>query len=229
MNNKPVYLLAGGRGSGNAAIFKVVFREIFILNPVIAYVGAAHNDDKRFFKYMGDKITESGYCTLRHVVLASPKADIEKAKEIMRQADAIFMSGGDVELGIRVLESHKLFLFLRELYEQGKIFFGISAGSIMLAKEWVRWKDPNDDTTAEIFPCINIAPVLIDTHAEEDDWEELKVALKLGEGNIIGYGIPSGACLKVYPDRRVEALGGPIAQFAKRGTETIKLDYLAVK
>ena len=69
--------------------------------------------------------------------------------------------------------------FLVGLYKQGKPFFGISAGSIMLAQEWIRWRDPEDDTTAEIFPCLGIAPVICDTHGEEDGWEELQALIAL--------------------------------------------------
>lgn len=88
----------------------------------------------------------------------------------------------------------------------------------MLAKEWVRWIDPDDDSTAETFPCLGFAPIICDTHAENDDWEELKVAVKLNKENIKGYGILSGSCLKVYPDGQKEALGGAVAIYLKQGS-----------
>jgi peptidase E len=47
--------------------------------------------------------------------------------------------------------------FLRNQYRKGKPFFGISAGSIMLAKNWVRWSDPQVDSSAELFPCLGIS------------------------------------------------------------------------
>jgi len=227
MNNpKPVYLLAGGRCSSNKNIFKAVFKEISKPNPLIAYVGAANNDDKRFYRFMGDEITKAGNCTLNHALIASPKADLDKAQDILQRADAVFISGGDVDAGMQVLESGNILGLFRALYQEGKVFFGTSAGSIMLAKEWVRWNDPDDASTAELFPCLNIAPVICDTHAEEDDWEELKTALQFKEKNSIGYGIPSGACLKVYPDGHIVALGGAVAQYVKRGQKIIKLDDL---
>ena len=229
VNKKPVYLLAGGRGSDNAAIFRAVFKEISTPNPVIAYVGAANGDDTGFFKFMSSEIAKAEKCILKHAVLTQPKADIKKAREILEQADAVFMSGGDVEAGMGILESRGLISFFKELYRHGKFFFGSSAGSIMLAREWVRWKDPDNDATAEMFPCLSIAPVLIDTHAEEDDWEELKVAINLVGPSNTGYGIPKGACLKVYPDGHIEALGRPIAQFVTNGIKVTKLDIIANK
>ncbi len=63
--------------------------------------------------------------------------------------------------------------YLRELAEQGKPFIGLSAGSIMLARSWVRWPDSDEEGSAEVFPCLGVAPVYCDTHDEEAGWEEL--------------------------------------------------------
>ena len=116
-----------------------------------------------------------------------------------------------------ILKEKDMTGFLSGLYSQGKPFFGISAGSIMLAREWIRWRDPDDDATAEIFPCLGIAPVICDTHAEGDDWEELKALLALEKDGTEGYGIPSGTAIKVFPDGRVEALGGAVPRYLRRG------------
>ena len=47
------------------------------------------------------------------------------------------MSGGDVEAGMKVLEEKGLTEFFVELFKRGKLFFGASAGSIILARKWV--------------------------------------------------------------------------------------------
>jgi peptidase E len=225
-NPRPVYLLAGGRGSSSKTLLKAVFKEISKPNPLIAYVGAANNDDKKFYKFMGDEIAGAGDCRLIHAVLSSKKADPDKVRDILQQADAVFVSGGDVEAGMGILASKNMLDILQELYRGGKVFFGVSAGSIMLGREWVRWRNPDDDSTAELFPCIGMVPVICDTHAEGDNWEELKAALQLKEDKSRGYGIPSGACLKVCYDGRMEALGGPVVQYLKRGQKVIRSDDL---
>ena len=215
-NRKPLYLLAGGReGSTRSTnqILQEVFREIGKVSPSIAYVGVASDDNRIFYQFIADMIKNSGTCKVNRVLICSPKADLSKAKGTLESADAIFISGGDVEMGIQVLEEKNMAGFLQGLYKQGKLFFGASAGSITLAREWVRWKDPNDDSTAELFPCLGLAPIICDTHAEDDDWAELKMALKLSEDNVQGYGIPAKACLKVYPDGRIEALGDAITRY----------------
>jgi len=221
-NRQPLFLMAGGRGSSHQHILKSVYRAIGKAKPVIAYVGVANGDDRRFLAFIGTEIKSMGDCTLNPVWLASKKADLTKARELLTQADAIFMSGGDVEAGMQIVQDKGLKVFFQELADQGKLFFGASAGSIMLADQWVRWRDPDDDSTASLFDCMGLAPVICDTHAEDDDWVELKAAIQLKEDGALGYGIPSGACLIVNSSGGVEALGKPIVIYAQKSGMVVR-------
>jgi peptidase E len=226
-NQKPVFLMAGGRGSrgkGLDPVMQAIFKETGKSTPNIAYVGAASGDNWGFYLMIAGMLKHSGDCKVERVLIASKKPDLNKARTSLENADAIFMSGGDVEAGMKILEEKELIGFFQDLYKNGKLFFGASAGSIMLAKEWVRWRDPEDDSTAEMFQCLGLAPLICDTHAEEDDWVELKAALGLKEENSRGYGIPSGACLKVSPDNKLDAIGGPVFQFAHIDDKIVKLE-----
>jgi peptidase E len=216
--NKPVYLLAGGRGSSNSeSIIKQILRDIDRLSPIIAYVGVATQDDTDFYHRMSSMIRSAGDCKLVHALISPRNADLNKARDILKQADAVYVGGGDVEEGMTILHKKKLVDFFQELADQGKMYFGVSAGSIMLAREWVRWKNPDDNDTAELFPCLGIAPVICDTHGEADNWEELQAALSLKSAGSIGYGITSGTCLKITPDSNFVALGGPISRYIYDG------------
>jgi peptidase E len=223
--NKPVFLLAGGRGQRGASpdpLLQAVFKECGIPEPSVAYVGAANEDSSQFFGFITSAFKEAGAGKITHALTVPKKADLNKARDILEAADIIFISGGDVEAGMDVLREKELTSFFTGLASRGKPFFGLSAGTIMLAREWVRWRDPDDDSTAEIFPCLGIAPVVCDTHAEGDDWEELKALLKLEKDGTKGYGLPSGYGIKVFPDGRVEALGGAVAQYIRRGNQVKK-------
>ncbi len=224
---KPVYLLAGGRGQRRPTpdpLLQAVLREIGVPSPSIAYIGAASGDDRSFFGFITASFKEAGAGEIRHALIAPGNTDLKKAREILEAADIIFLSGGDVEAGMNVLRKKDMAGFLYGLYRQGKQFFGLSAGAIMLARQWVRWRDPEDDTTSELFPCLGIASVICDTHAEGDNWEELKALLALKENGIKGYGIPSGAAIKVSPDGRVEARGGAVPIYVRRGNMVNKAE-----
>lgn len=231
MSMKPVYLLAGGRSSVRRApdpLIQTVFRESGIASPTVAYVGVANGDDEGFLARIAGSFREAGAGRVRHAPISTENADLKETKKILKSADIVFISGGDVERGMLALEEKNMIGFIRQLYEEGKPFFGISAGSIMLAKEWVRWQDPNDDSSAELFRCLGFAPVICDTHSEADDWEELKAALKLQETDgVKGYGIVSGTAIKVFPDGKVESIGGVAHQYIRRSRKVERLPDIA--
>jgi peptidase E len=215
---KPVFLLAGGRPRGNDTtdqLIKAVLDESGKHSPSIAYTGTASGDDSNFFSRMAGMLKASGAGTITHAIIAPKNADLDKARNILQAADIIFVGGGDVDGGMRVLREKNMLGFFEGLYEQGKVFFGTSAGAIMLAKEWVRWSDPDDAGSAELFPCLNFAPVICDCHDEEGGWQELIAALELKEIDTIGYGLSSGTGIKVYPDGIVEALAEPVYRYMR--------------
>jgi peptidase E len=219
MNEKPVYLIAGspGRRRGSDPLFQAALRESGKPSPSVGYVGTASDDNVWFFRMIERELKNAGADSVNRAIITPRKADLGKARDILAAADIIFISGGDMERGMEVLREKGMVDFLVQLYREGKPFFGVSAGSIMLAKEWVRWRDPDDDSTAELFPCLGFAPVICDAHDEENDWQELKAALKLEKDNVIGYGIVSGAAIKVFPDGKAEAQGNAIPRYVRHG------------
>ncbi len=221
---KPVFLLAGGRPRGRDTtdlLIRSVLDESGKDSPAIAYTGTASGDDSTFFNRMAGMLKMSGAGIITHAVIAPEGADLDKARGILKAADIIFVGGGDVDGGMRVLNEKDMLGFLRGLFEQGKLFFGTSAGAIMLAKEWVRWTDPENTDSTELFPCLNFAPVICDCHDEEGGWQELIAALELKEIDTVGYGLSSGTGIKVYPDGNVEALAEPVHRYI-RGRDGVK-------
>ncbi|MCG7853499.1 MAG: Type 1 glutamine amidotransferase-like domain-containing protein, partial [Methanosarcinaceae archaeon] len=223
---KPVYLLAGGwsaNRSANDLLLRRAFSESGKKSPSVGYVGTANRDNEDFFIRLAGMLRENGAGEVRPALISPDGADISKAEYILRQSDIICISGGDVNMGIQKLEERGMVHFLVGLYQEGKPFFGLSAGSIMLADEWVRWRNPDDDATAEVFPCLGIAPVLCDTHDEEGGWAELKVLLMLGKDGATGYGIAAGTALMVFPDGGMEALGGAVQRYVSQGSQVRRM------
>ena len=216
---KPIHLMAGGdfrQPSGMIPRIKTILAETGKTHPTVAYIGTANDDNAAFFKFTAGIIKQAGSFSVSRVLLSGKKADVSRVRSLLDAADAVFISGGDVEKGIRTIQRYNLIPFLRSLYGSGKVFFGISAGSIMLGTHWVRWKNPNDDSYAELFECIGIAPVVCDTHAENDGWEELTAAVYLLKEGSRGYGIPTGGTLRLEPDGTLAALDTPVVCYEKK-------------
>src|SRR4030042_455365 len=107
---KPVYLFAGGRSGSRkkqGALLERMFREFGIASPSVAYSGAASGDDRSFFRFIAGELTDAGADKVVHAVIASPSADLHKARSIMEDADIVFISGGDVEAGMESLREKK--------------------------------------------------------------------------------------------------------------------------
>jgi len=204
---KPVFLIAGdpgNRGSKSDPLLRTVFDNCGVSSPSIAYIGAANHDDRGFLGWVTESFKKSGAGEVR---LAPTVRRFERRsfERTCQAADAVFVSGGDVEEGMNVVARRRLAPFFNELYRGGKLLFGVSAGSIMLARAWVRWKD-EEDSVGCLFPCLGIADVLCDVHGEKENWDELKALLRLSPAASVGYGIRAGSAIRVDPDSTVQAM-----------------------
>jgi len=212
-----IFLIAGGPQSKNTkAILAEVLKSSQKKTPNIAYIGTASNDNKEFFLMLSQILMDAGAGNVTLVPIVR-RFDPAKAKDILLASDIVFISGGDVDLGMKYLRKQDLIPSLRELYDRGKLFCGISAGAIMLCRNWMHWRDPDDDGTVELLDCLGFAPLLCDVHDEEDNWMEMKRLLGFFPQGTVGYGIPAEGALRVTPDGKITSLGSVPIRFVKKG------------
>jgi peptidase E len=223
-----LHLVGGGPGAVRAirAHFKAAIDELGMRRPLVAYVGVASDDNLGFEKMITTELVFTG-ARFKAARMASPKAPIALAKKTLHEADMIFISGGDVDQGMRLLDERGVLEDLRELCRAGKPMFGLSAGSVMLGREWVRFPD-DDDARAEIFECIGAVPFHIDAHSEDDDWSELRTLLALlhkrGDKAPIGYGLTGKGGISVRLEGKalkIDALGTDIPRLVVRGGKVV--------
>ena len=212
-----IFLIAGGpKSKNNKAILAEALESSNKKAPNVAYIGTASDDNKEFFLMLRQIIMAAGAGSVRLVPIVR-RFDLDKAKDILLASDVVLISGGDVDLGMKYLRKRNLIPFFRELYEGRKLFCGISAGAIMLCRNWMHWRDPDDDGTVELLDCLGFAPLLCDVHAEEDNWVEMKRLLGFFPQGTAGYGIPANGALRVAPDGKITAIGSVPIRFIKKG------------
>lgn len=206
---KPLFLIAGGSSRDpkrTVSMMTRVLHECDRKKSRVAYLGMANGDSAPFFLSMRALLQSAGAGEVSMVRLANAEADVAAAKRVIEAADVVYLSGGEVEDGMRWLRQHGLVPFLGEMRSQGKMFVGMSAGSIMMGTHWVSWENEDDDSTARLFDCLGFAPTTFDTHGEHEDWKELKMALLLQGIGARGYGIPSGGLVSVDDQENIVAL-----------------------
>jgi len=217
---KPVYLLSGDsyhHRKSRDPLIREMLKETGRSSPRVAYIGTASGDDPVFFNVIKTLFERTGAGRVDLVPLAAPESDLENARSLMASADVIFISEGDVELGMRTLRERAMAGLIRARFQAGAVLAGFSAGSILLSRQWVHWSDPDDDSTAVPFDCIGIVPLVCDMHDETDGWEELKMLLRRRQvDGEIGYGIPTSMGLRIHPDYRIEAIGGMVHRYTFR-------------
>jgi peptidase E len=223
-------LVGGGPGAVLALRrhFKAALDVLGRPRPLVAYVGVASDDNRGFYAMMRGALA-SGTARLQLAKIASPRASASEARALLGDCDLVLVSGGDVEHGMKVLHDRDMAGFLVGLGRSGKPMFGISAGSLMLAREWVRFPDEDDESKAELFPCLGLAPLHVDAHSEEDGWSELRVLVRLlherGDDNPVGYGLTrhGGLHLSVDGDDAVvRAIGTPIPRIVVRRGKVVE-------
>ncbi len=215
-DSAPVYLIAGagpGTGPRSFRFHDDVIAATGKTKPLYAYVGAASGDARWFERII--KTTVFGprsHCAF--VRLTEKSLRTSEAKSMLGDADVIFVSGGDVEEGMRVIEERGLVPYFRELHRGGKIFEGVSAGSIMLGQHWVKFAH-DDDHHGERFDCLGIVPMSFDAHDEKEGWEELHALARLmpSEAGKWVCGLTS-KCAAMWDGKKLHALGGPLARVA---------------
>jgi peptidase E len=182
--------------------------------PHIGYVGAAAGDSKAFEKMIGAMMFGIT-AKVTSIPLTKKTLKTSEAKQMLADVDLIFVTGGDVDAGMKAVHQRELAPYFRELHEQGKPMEAVSAGSIMLGQHWVRF-DEKDDSKVELFDCLGVVPYSFDAHSEEDGWSELQaLAGLLGKGKkppkeVIG--LVSGTC-GLWDGTSLTALGGPLHRF----------------
>lgn len=219
---KPALLLAGGRQTAEADMVRMLSRAFNqIEKPKAAYIGAANKDNIIFFERMKSLLKRAGADRVDAVKLSANKIKPEQVKNTLSRADVIFISGGEVEDGMDAIRKHRLFDFIKELFAQGKQFVGISAGTIMMGTHWMRCKKPDDYDTAELFECLGIIPEVFDTHAEDEDWIELKTVLRLLGDGARGYGIKAGGQISADSGGILENLEKTVLKYTNDNAKII--------
>ena len=216
MSAREIYLIPGGRSSKikqTTEDFRTALAACGKSNPKVAYVGTASSDNKAFFHAMRIPVMKAGAEAVTLVPIVGKNSDIEQAKSILSDADIVFLSGGEVEDGIVWLEKYGLDSFLIDMYHEGKLFIGTSAGAIMMGQHWVHWDIEGDDSTSRLFPCLNLVPFVFDTHAEKEDWVELKCALRLLGPGVKGYGLSAGGFFSADENGRFTCFRNDVALF----------------
>ncbi len=173
--------------------------------PRAAYLGASNGDNPDFYSIFLAAMERIGPAECR--MIPSVLSDDERA--YLEAAEVVVLAGGSVDVGWRAFQASGVKEILERRYLEGAVLIGISAGAVQLGT--AGWPEGSPDAA---FGTWGLAPFVVDAHAEDSDWAELRaVVLARGEG-ARGFGIPRGGGLVYHPDGSMEAVRRPLCDLS---------------
>ncbi|RPI74157.1 MAG: peptidase [Desulfobacteraceae bacterium] len=177
-----------------------------------AYIGAANGDQPEYFDIFKAAMEQLPGARCR-MIISQPDAEDEK---FLDESDVILLAGGDVELGMQVMQANGIWQRIIPKYYTGTLIVGVSAGAVQLGLKG--WRNPNNGDRA-LIDTFKLVPYVIDVHAEAENWESLGKAVRETGPNTTGFGIPFGAGLVLHPDWSLEAVRHPVTEISFTGEE----------
>jgi cyanophycinase-like exopeptidase len=189
------YLVGSGQDGVLAQVAKQAARSLHRARPRIAVSYAPVHGDDAGLRFMSERMPR--------LFPGAELETIEQDRAVVDRADMVFVSGGDPTGGAKELARTGAGAWIREANGRGVPVMGVSAGSILLGDWWIDWPDDEEEDPAlertTIIRCIGaVAGHVFDTHDEEGDWQELRIAaalLRRRNENPTFLGIPTGGGL----------------------------------
>jgi cyanophycinase-like exopeptidase len=208
-----IYLVASGQDGVLPSIAKQAYDALGKTRALVGVSYAPVSGDPAGRRFMSERMPR--------LFPEAELATIDDDPGVVQRADLLFVSGGDTALGGHVLEASGVSARLRDAVEAGTPIMGVSAGAIVLGDWWVEWPEEVAETpAADVGPsgsclirCTGVVKRhVFDTHNEEDDWDELRIAAALvrqsGEDATF-LGIPTGGALVFGEGGIMHAIGVP--------------------
>ncbi|HEX6038361.1 Type 1 glutamine amidotransferase-like domain-containing protein [Longimicrobium sp.] len=175
--------------------------------PRAAYLGASNGDVPDFYSIFLAAIEGIGPSECRMI----PAVPSDEDRAFVDRADVILLAGGDVDVGWRAFEASGMRDVVERRYQEGAVLVGVSAGAVQLGT--AGWPAGEPDAA---FGTWGLAPFVVDAHAEEGDWAELRAVVRARGEGARGLGIPRGGGLVYHADGTLEAVRHPLAELVMR-------------
>ena len=185
--------------------------------PRAAYLGASNGDNPDFYSIFVAAMDRVGPAECRMI----PAAPSDDERAYLEAAELVVLAGGDVERGWRAFQAGGVAQIVERRYREGAVLVGVSAGAVQLGT--TGW--PGGDPDAA-FGTWGLAPFVVDAHAEDADWADLRAVVRARGEGARGFGIPRGGGLVYHPDGSVEAVRRALSDLSVVGGELVTATVL---
>jgi len=152
----------------------------------------------------------------------SKDLDLERAVRHIQKADGILAGGGPTPVYRQLFATDPLLTLIRNRYENGAPYAGLSAGALIAPAKNVYWEGEIDDAGLKVFSGLGLVEgFLVDVHFTERHRLPRILEAMAKTGIFHGWGVDDGACA-VFRDGRFAGIIG-------RGVYRIEMTSLKTK
>ena len=152
--------------------------------PTLAFIPSNFNDHENNLKRVNKTIQMFKNSGVKFNIgyLIDNEVTTEKAIEVMKKCDVVFLSGGNP---LEQIEGINNLNIRNAIREYGNIIVGMSAGSMNMADKVLLAKDEDENIPETIvYDGIGLTNINIEPHCDfdnKDHWEDLKEASKINK------------------------------------------------
>lgn len=186
----------------------------------IVIIPAANSDPIEIALLQRYEFEKTGMGEVKFVLLDKPgSADSDSILTILDDASGIFFSGGSQRRLAKALRGTKLLQRVYEIYEQGGVISGTSAGAAVMSKMMITGDEKNNPDSTRKFISIRsdnivtiegfgfLPDVIIDQHFLRRKRNNRLISLVLENPKLLGIGIDESTAIWVKPDHTFEVIG----------------------
>jgi dipeptidase E len=170
-------------------------------HPKILYVPTAGGDNLGYCEFYRGIYEGRFGCKMDVLFLINEEPSLEEIREKIFSSDIIYVGGGSVVKLIKVLEKFKVISMIKEAYEKGIVFAGISAGALCWGMNYFDSEFTAGFKTIEGFSeytkedCMKFLPFIICPHYNLDGYKE-KMDLMIQEYKHSGIAIDNNCAVQ---------------------------------
>jgi len=187
--------------------------------------------------YQQEDILKAGAGEVSYLMLDSANVDSLPHLEAIRNATAIFFSGGDQSRLTKLLHGTQLLEEIKALYKRGGLLSGTSAGAAIQSEVMITGEElinddedrpynaiaPNNIEVVQGFGFVN--EIIIDQHHLKRRRNNRLMSVVLENPKLMGMGIDESTAIWVKPDLTCEILGdATVIVYDARRARNIRTD-----
>ena len=213
------YLMIIGGGTRTAAIMEKTVELAGGSQSRFVIIPQASGEPLETALYQQSDILSYGAGEVTYLMLDSANVDSNAHIQSIRNATAVFFSGGDQSRLTRLLLGTQLLEEINALYKRGGLISGTSAGAAIQSELMITGEElinlnedrpyntiaPNNIETVKGFGFLTEA--IIDQHHIKRRRNNRLISVVLEHPNLLGLGIDESTAILVNPNRTFEVVG----------------------